>query len=345
MDFRAIRAVAELPSDIWLLGLCIGVHHQVPSTWGRQVTKARREALTRRRRACGVSQEELAAKLRVDPRTVGRWEAGTAEPTPWLRPRLAYALGLTLNELDGVLRLPGGDSSRSQHETADTVRLTERDASASVETSDGPGLAGGFLGTGQLVIATPVKREQITSRPVIAVEDVLGSRRLGQAAEEHGLKVSYETIPSDGSFDVDRPNIVAICGPRISAAIGTVLASDPLLAFVRSDRGPWKLFDKATGQTHTSGVDLDPPEPFDVAYLGRLRRPGGRGTIMILTGIHPQGSLGVITMMCSHLTEFYDAVGNSCFSVLLRSEYDPETSEPINVEQLTPFYQEHMVVN
>ena len=70
---------------------------------GGLMTKGRREALTRRRRACGISQEELASKLRVDPRTVGRWEAGTAEPQPWLRPTLARTLSLTLEELDGML--------------------------------------------------------------------------------------------------------------------------------------------------------------------------------------------------------------------------------------------------
>jgi transcriptional regulator with XRE-family HTH domain/tetratricopeptide (TPR) repeat protein len=67
------------------------------------MTKGRREALTRRRRACGISQEELAGRLTVDPRTIGRWEAGTAEPQPWLRPNLARALCLTLDELDGIL--------------------------------------------------------------------------------------------------------------------------------------------------------------------------------------------------------------------------------------------------
>ena len=317
------------------------------------MAKARREALTRRRRACGISQEELAAKLRVDPRTVGRWEAGIAEPTPWLRPGLAHALGLTLDELDRVLLLPD-DVGPSKPGATEAAVFAELDAQATVATwagrrtselSAAADPAGRFLGYGHIVIATPVKREQIKSRPVIAVEDVLGSRRLGQAAEEHGLKVAYETIQPGGAFDVDRPNIVAICGPRISAAIGAVLATDPVLAFVRSDRGHWTLFDKATGRTYTSGMDLEQPEPFDVAYLGRLRRPGGHGTIMILTGIHPQGSLGVIKMICSDLSGLYDAVGDGRFSVLLRSEYDPETSEPINVERLTPFYQEHMVVD
>jgi transcriptional regulator with XRE-family HTH domain len=307
--------------------------------WGRQMARARRAALTRRRRACGISQEELAARLRVDMRTVGRWEAGTAEPTPWLRPGLAYALGLTLDELDRVLLLPGDEAELGPAEHIGAA------ASAGHERRAGANPAGRFLGDGHVVIATPVKREQIKSRPVIAVEDVLGSRGLGQAAEDYGLKVSYETITPDGSFDLERPNIVAICGPRISAAIGAILATDPVLAFVHSDRGPWTLLNRRTGRTHISGMDLEPPAPFDVAYLGRLRRPDGQGTIMILTGIHPQGSLGAIKMICSNLPELYAEVGDRCFSVLLRSQYDPDTSEPITIERLTPFYQEHTVMD
>jgi hypothetical protein len=174
---------------------------------------------------------------------------------------------------------------------------------------------------------------------------VIGSRRLGQAAEKLGLKVSYETISPEGAFDVNRPNIVAICGPRISAAVADVLATDPVLKFVRAAPGPWKLLDKTTGQTHASGIDLDPPEPFDVAYLGRLRRPDGQGTILILTGIHPQGSLGVIEMICSDVSDLYAEVGDRCFSVLVRCKYDPDTSEPIIVERLTPIYQESVVVD
>jgi hypothetical protein len=201
-----------------------------------------------------------------------------------------------------------------------------------------------FLGEDSVVIATPVKREQINARPVIAIEDVVGSRRLGQTAQSLGLRVSYETIGLDGSFDVNRPNLVTICGPRISAAVAGVLASDPVLRFTRAGSGrPWMLHDASTGLTHASGIDQNPPEPYDIAYLGRRRRPDGHGTIMVLTGIHPQGSLGVIELICTQIAELYARLSERCFSVLLRCEYDPETSEPISVGTLTPFYQETTV--
>jgi transcriptional regulator with XRE-family HTH domain len=60
----------------------------------------RRDALARRRRALGLSQQDLAEKVRVDARTVGRWERGESDPQPWQLPSLARALVLTLDELD-----------------------------------------------------------------------------------------------------------------------------------------------------------------------------------------------------------------------------------------------------
>lgn len=61
---------------------------------------ARREALARRRRSLGLSQEALADTLGVDRKTVARWEAGGSSPHPWQRPGLARALLLSLPELD-----------------------------------------------------------------------------------------------------------------------------------------------------------------------------------------------------------------------------------------------------
>lgn len=63
----------------------------------------RREALARRRRMLGLSQEGLAHELHVDRKTVARWETGDFEPHPWMRTDLARSLQLTLEELDLIL--------------------------------------------------------------------------------------------------------------------------------------------------------------------------------------------------------------------------------------------------
>jgi transcriptional regulator with XRE-family HTH domain len=66
----------------------------------------RREEFARRRRAIGLSQEELADRLKVTPRTVARWETGESEPVPWFRPRIAICLRVSLEELDALLIAP-----------------------------------------------------------------------------------------------------------------------------------------------------------------------------------------------------------------------------------------------
>ncbi|MFF3364167.1 helix-turn-helix transcriptional regulator [Streptomyces misionensis] len=63
----------------------------------------RRQRLAERRRSVGLTQEDLAEKLGVDRSTVVRWETGTASPQPWMRPRLADALLITVEELVDLL--------------------------------------------------------------------------------------------------------------------------------------------------------------------------------------------------------------------------------------------------
>jgi transcriptional regulator with XRE-family HTH domain len=59
--------------------------------------------MTRRRKAIGLSQEDLALRIGVDVRTLRRWESGAGDPQPWHRPKLAAELDTTLNGLDELL--------------------------------------------------------------------------------------------------------------------------------------------------------------------------------------------------------------------------------------------------
>jgi transcriptional regulator with XRE-family HTH domain/tetratricopeptide (TPR) repeat protein len=63
----------------------------------------KRARFSARRRIVGFSQEQLAERLKVDRSTVARWEAGEAEPQPWLRPRIARALQISVEQLDDLL--------------------------------------------------------------------------------------------------------------------------------------------------------------------------------------------------------------------------------------------------
>jgi len=71
---------------------------------------APRDRLAGRRRALGLTQEELAALLDIDRSTVVRWERGTTQPLPWIRPKVAKVLQIPVGQLDELLggpALPG----------------------------------------------------------------------------------------------------------------------------------------------------------------------------------------------------------------------------------------------
>ncbi|BCJ61006.1 hypothetical protein Jiend_44280 [Micromonospora endophytica] len=200
----------------------------------------------------------------------------------------------------------------------------------------GPAPEGAFLGQGTVTIITPVKQEVIKSRPVVAIEDMTAAQRLGDLARSFGLEPSFESIPVGGEIDLNRPNLVVICGPRISTHVAQVLAQDPTLQFERADDGPWTLVDRTTGEVYRSGQDQKPHSHWDVAYLGRLPRPDRKGSLVVFTGIHPPGSLGVVQLLCTRIGELYNEVKTAHFSALVGTEYDPDSHEPRHVELLTP---------
>lgn len=57
------------------------------------------ETLKNRLTDAGLTPEEFADVIQVDPKTVGRWLAGTTTPYPRHRARISRALGLTEHEL------------------------------------------------------------------------------------------------------------------------------------------------------------------------------------------------------------------------------------------------------
>jgi hypothetical protein len=198
--------------------------------------------------------------------------------------------------------------------------------------------AGAFLGLAEVVIATPLKQEAIQNRPVVAAEDVTASQRLGELARSLGVTPSFETVPLGGTFNLNRPNLVVICGPRLSQPVADTLSQDTNVAFERADDGPWTLVDRRTDSTYRSGGDEIPERARDAAYLGRLPRPDGKGTVMIFTGIHPPGTLGVVKLLVEQIDDLYRQVKDSCFSAIVATDYDRDTHEPIAVELLTPLY-------
>ena len=75
----------------------------------------KREHLAQRRKAVGLTQEQLAERLGVERTTVVRWECGQTQPQPWLRPKLAAALGVSADRIEELLAVGGApDGPRGQ---------------------------------------------------------------------------------------------------------------------------------------------------------------------------------------------------------------------------------------
>ena len=152
------------------------------------------------------------------------------------------------------------------------------------------------------------------------VEGFQAYERLCELARTLGLDAQYEVIPPPGMVDLNRDNLVVICGPRLSPIIAQVLASDPNLGFAQDDQG-WFLVDHATGTTYRS--PRDDGEPADYAYLGRLPRIDGRGTFLYFAGIHAPGNGGAMHYLEGHLEELYGEVRTGRFSAIIGCRFDP----------------------
>jgi tetratricopeptide (TPR) repeat protein/transcriptional regulator with XRE-family HTH domain len=94
---------------------------------------ARRERFAGRRKALGLTQEELAALLGVERTTVARWERGETEPLAGLRPRLAKALRVSPDQLTGLLHADGAIS-----QTPPTATDSPRPAAADEDGTPAP---------------------------------------------------------------------------------------------------------------------------------------------------------------------------------------------------------------
>ena len=72
----------------------------------------KRHRMAQRRKAVGLTQEQLAEAVGVDRSTVVRWERADTEPQPWHRRRLGAALRVSVDELAALLADVGEAPSR-----------------------------------------------------------------------------------------------------------------------------------------------------------------------------------------------------------------------------------------
>jgi hypothetical protein len=136
-------------------------------------------------------------------------------------------------------------------------------------------------------------------------------------------------------INLNRDNLVVICGPRLSPLIAQVLASDHHLGFEQDDAG-WYLIDRVEDKKYRS--PMDDGESSDYAYLGRLPRLDGRGSFLYIAGIHAVGAAGVVHYLDHYLTELYREVKTRRFSTIIRCGFDAGTRRIESSKRVTALY-------
>jgi transcriptional regulator with XRE-family HTH domain len=194
-----------------------------------------------------------------------------------------------------------------------------------------------FWGDDDLTVAIGGKLESGKAQPgrVVALEDFDTFAELCKLLQDLQLSATHEVIPSSGMVQLNRPNLVVICGPRLSPLLAQVIESDPFLGFAEDERG-WYLVDRHAGKIYRSPAR----EHGDIAYFGRLPRLDGRGTFLYMAGIHAPGPAGVIHYLNQELGTLYREVGLRRFSTLVECRFDPSTHDVVSSRRITPLYQQ-----
>ncbi|MGH3688032.1 MAG: sigma-70 family RNA polymerase sigma factor [Pseudonocardiaceae bacterium] len=203
--------------------------------------------------------------------------------------------------------------------------------------STGPRAERAFLGSGTLTVAVGGKLEAraTTPGPIVAEEDFQAYEALQALARTMQLETDYEVIRPPGMIDLNRDNLIVVCGPRLSPLIAQVLASDYHLGFEQDESG-WYLVDRTEKTTYRSPMDHG--EPSDYAYFGRLPRLDGRGNFLYIAGIHSVGAAGAVHYLDHHLTELYREVKTRRFSMIIRCNFDAATRKIESSKRVSPLH-------
>lgn len=139
------------------------------------------------------------------------------------------------------------------------------------------------------------------------------------------LDATHEVVPASGMVQLNRPNLVVICGPRLSPLLAQVIESDPFLRFAEDQHG-WHIVDRQADEIYRSPAS----EHSDIAYFGRLPRLDGHGTFLYMAGIHAPGPAGIVHYLTNELSAVYREVGRRRFSTLIESRFDPATHRVVS---------------
>lgn len=200
----------------------------------------------------------------------------------------------------------------------------------------GPAPERAFFGDDDLTVIVRQKKEEGLGRPAIATETVLAFSRLQALARTYDLGAQMEPVPPPGLVNLNRDNLIVFGGPSPFPMVAQLMQGDPFLQFELDQDDKWSVLNTQTGERRYSPRASG--ENRDLAYLGRLSRPDGKGTFLVSAGIHPTGTLGGVAYLETALADLYSEVKDKRFSVLIESEFDPETMAVTKAYKVTPVY-------
>ncbi|MEV6601348.1 sigma factor-like helix-turn-helix DNA-binding protein [Actinoplanes sp. NPDC051346] len=226
-------------------------------------------------------------------------------------------------------------SGMSQSQIADMLDMSRSRVSQLLSAGIRPERA--FLGTGGLTVALGGKHEAGKEKPgaVVSAEALAAYDRLAELARSLGLKAEYEVVPPPGFVTLNRSNLIVACGPRLSPLVQQILESDSNIGFAKDSEG-WHLIERHTGTVHRSPCDSG--KNADVAYLGRLPRPDGKGTFLYMAGIHAIGTAGAAHYIENNLAELYREMKTRRFSVIVTCEFDAESRQVTSSARASQIY-------
>ncbi|MEU9701349.1 sigma-70 family RNA polymerase sigma factor [Streptomyces sp. NPDC047981] len=210
------------------------------------------------------------------------------------------------------------------HSMADVAKLMGVSRARVAQLRDaGPPPERAFLGTQDVQVLVPMRPGE---RDYVALEDSSTGQKLLALAHQLQLEGDLGYIPTSGEIDLDHDDLIVVCGPKTSPVTAEALGNDPRLAFETLPDGRWALIERESGTVHTSPTDSpEDPTSTDIAYLGRLPRPDGQGTFLLIAGVHAVGSLGVAHFLAENIASVYKEAGTAPFSMVITADYEPGT--------------------
>ncbi|MBF6187747.1 MULTISPECIES: hypothetical protein [Nocardia] len=199
-------------------------------------------------------------------------------------------------------------------------------------STQGPAPEGLFFGHGALTVLTPEARAgRLPGAP-----DPTAADRLAELLRELGFPATIEYFAPGRPVDLNRDGVIVLGGPELSPTLRRFVAADPRLRRTVARPGDSRraIEDRAARRVYRPAG----PEPHDIAYLARLPRPDGRGSCLIIDGLHPPGSLGAVRLLATRLAGLHERAEHHLFSVLIAVRYDRSTGEPVDADLLTPVY-------